>query len=81
VIFGEVLGAFQYSGQELIDAVLVYVYIFLGLMVGNFIINLLQFGMFGVLGERLTRRVRYTYLKSMLRQVDYNYISYIVSLC
>ncbi|KAJ3365129.1 Multidrug resistance protein 1 [Allomyces javanicus] len=68
LVFSETLAMFQSTGQELRDRAFTWLMVFIGLTVANFVINLFQFGCFGVAGERLTRRIRETTFQAMLRQ-------------
>ncbi|KAI9221777.1 multidrug resistance protein 3-like protein [Blastocladiella britannica] len=68
IILGKVLTVFQETGQALQDKALIYLYVFLGLTAMNFVLNLFQFGCFGVAGERLTKRIRVTTFEAFLRQ-------------
>ncbi|KNE63236.1 hypothetical protein, variant [Allomyces macrogynus ATCC 38327] len=68
LVLSETLAMFQYTGQELRDRAFTWLMVFIGLTVANFVINLFQFGCFGVAGERLTRRIRETTFQAMLRQ-------------
>ncbi|KAJ3372616.1 ATP-binding cassette, sub-B (MDR TAP), member 4 [Allomyces arbusculus] len=68
LVLSETLAMFQYTGQELRDRAFTWLMVFIGLTVANFIINLFQFGCFGVAGERLTRRIRESTFQAMLRQ-------------
>ncbi|KNE63213.1 hypothetical protein AMAG_08361 [Allomyces macrogynus ATCC 38327] len=68
LVLGEVLDIFKFTGQELQDKAYFWLLVFVGLTVANFVINLFQFGCFGIAGERLTRRIRETTFEAMLRQ-------------
>ncbi|KNE62254.1 hypothetical protein AMAG_07492 [Allomyces macrogynus ATCC 38327] len=68
LVISEMLDMFKYTGQELQDKAFFWFMVFLGLGLGNVVINLFQFGCFGVAGERLTRRIRETTFAAMLRQ-------------
>lgn len=68
LVFGQVLAVYAKPRQEMLDGAAFWSLIFLGIMVANFFINLLQFGLFGSAGERLTRRVREMEFHALLRQ-------------
>lgn len=68
LLLGNVLAAFQKSGQELLDEANFWSLIFFGLMFAQFFANLAQFAGFGIAGERLTRRVRSKMFEAMLKQ-------------
>ncbi|KAI9182898.1 hypothetical protein H9P43_003810 [Blastocladiella emersonii ATCC 22665] len=69
IILAEVLSVFAIQDKdELTRKALVWTWVFIGLTVGNFFISLFQFGCFGIAGERLTRRIRETAFRAMLRQ-------------
>lgn len=68
VIFGQILAVFSKTGQELLDGAAFWALVFMGMMFANFFTNLMQFGGFGVAGERLTLRIRESYFWAMMRQ-------------
>ncbi|ORZ35602.1 multidrug resistance protein 1 [Catenaria anguillulae PL171] len=68
IVLAESLTVFQLEGDELRSRSLLWFYVFLGLMGGNFVINFFQFGCFGIAGERLTKRIRENAFAAMLRQ-------------
>jgi ABC-type multidrug transport system fused ATPase/permease subunit len=68
VILGEFLYVFSKPLEQLKSESNTWALVYVGLMFGNFIINLFQFGCFGIAGERLTRRIRETSFQAMLRQ-------------
>ena len=48
MFFGEALAVFRKPPDEVVQATSMWAYIFLGMMVGNYIVNFLQIGCFGV---------------------------------
>lgn len=68
LIFGKVLTVFDQKGAALTNETTKWALVFVGLGFANLIVNFFQFGCFGVVGERLTRKLRYNAMKSMLRQ-------------
>ena len=69
LIFGEVLNVFSRADPDDLKAGAAYwSLVFLGMMFLNFVACVMQFGGFGVAGERLTRRIRYTSFQAMLKQ-------------
>ncbi|KAI9183522.1 hypothetical protein H9P43_004455 [Blastocladiella emersonii ATCC 22665] len=69
IILAQVLSVFSLADASAIESqARSWAYVFFALAGGNFVVTQVQFGCFGVAGERLTRRVRKTAFAAMLRQ-------------